>query len=118
MGAWGKMIKKTQGKISYETLDPKPMAIIEGVKQPDTLTKAIDRIVMGRYGVDEFERLRGFEFDITNDEEEWVEDADFNESYEDNQGYFIDKKDKTTDTNIETAEKKENLGKEDKTNDN
>lgn len=92
MGFYGKILKQRQKTTNTEKLDPKPIAIIEGVQKPDTLIKAIDRILMGRYGPEEFERMRGFQFDITEESEEEANESDTEDSYEDDVGYFYTKK--------------------------
>lgn len=91
MGYWSKILKSRK-QVVFEKQDLQPLGIIAGASQPDTLQLSIDRILNGKYGADEFERLRGFQFDTDKNEDEWADDEDFNENMEDDKGYFIDNK--------------------------
>lgn len=92
MGNWSKILKNRQKTINYEKQDLTPIGIIAKTKKPPTLQDSINHILNGAYGEEEFARIRGFEYDTNNDEEEWAEDEDFDDNGEDDKGYFISNK--------------------------
>ena len=78
-----------------EKLNPTPLAIIAGAKRPETMTEAITRILNHSLNQEEWERVRGVEYDSLSDEDTDAADDDF-ESFEnggkehDDAGYFAD----------------------------
>lgn len=106
-------------KPKAEVLDKTPIAIIApSQKRPETLSQAINRIMEGSLSEDQWERLRGVEYDGEDDfdeedgEEVW-ESFENGTTEHDDRGYFVDDNirdtrasNKKTDKNaVETSEK-------------
>lgn len=70
-----KLIKQRE-KVVSEDLDYTPIAIISGTKQPETLSQAVARILDHSLSEEEWERVRGAEYDMVD------EDSIDNDSYQ------------------------------------
>lgn len=77
-----------------EVLDKTPIAIIApSQKRPETLSQAINRIMEGSLSEDQWERLRGVEYDgedefYEEDDDEMWENFEDGTAEHDDQGYF------------------------------
>lgn len=94
MGYVAKLQKARAKAPTTEKLDSKPLAIIAGTKKPETMSEAIARILDHSLKSEEWERIRGVEYDFSEDE---FEDDDGNaDTFEnggaehDDRGYFAD----------------------------
>ena len=94
MGYIAKLQKARAKAPRAEKLDYKPLAIIAGTKKPETMSEAIARILDHSLKSEEWERIRGVEYDFTEDD---FDDDDGNaDTFEnggkehDDRGYFAD----------------------------
>ena len=62
-------IRKERIKPKGEEQDLKPLAIISGYKEPETLSSAIARVLDHSLSEEEWQRVRGVEYDFNNSEE-------------------------------------------------
>ena len=63
-----KLIKE-RTNITYEKLDKTPLAILTSGKEPETLSSAIARVLDHSLSEEEWQRVRGVEYDFNNSEE-------------------------------------------------
>lgn len=63
-----KLIKE-RTNITYEKLDKTPLAILASGKEPETLSSAIARVLDHSLSEEEWQRVRGVEYDFNNSEE-------------------------------------------------
>lgn len=96
MGYIAKLQKARAKAPQAEKLDYKPLAIIAGTRKPETMSEAIARILDHSLKSEEWERIRGVEYDFTEDD---FDDDDGNaDTFEnggkehDDKGYFADQK--------------------------
>lgn len=84
--------ERAEQKQHAEKLNYTPLAIIATSKKPETLTEAVTRILASSMNAEEFERIRGIEYDYTDDEASNGDDFDDFDTIEmdEDAGYFAD----------------------------